>query len=96
MAPELRNLPQCPEETEHVWKWFCDLSRARGAGFWLDAVSWPDIQAYFALMGITPMRWELEAIGRLDDSFLTIHQGKGGIRVKGAKALGAAVPKKPK
>lgn len=95
IAPELKNLPQCPDEMAHVWKWFCDLSRARRAGFGLEAITWPDMQAYFSMMGISPMRWELEAIGRLDDSFITIHQGKSGMRVKGAKALKSAIPKQP-
>jgi hypothetical protein len=80
-------LPDVPRETEHLWRWFTDLSRRRGAGMAIEALSWPEIDSYCQLMGLKPDRWELRALAELDDAFLSSRlENKVGV-VKGAKAL---------
>lgn len=91
VAPELAALPAVPRETEHLWRWFTDLSRRRGAGMGIEALSWPEIDSYCQLMGLHPHRWELRALTDLDDAFLASRlDNKVGV-VKGAKALGGLV-----
>lgn len=69
-APELKSLGVCPPATQHVWDWFCDLSRARTFGMTANPITWPEMSAYFGLMGIKPCRWEIEAVKRVDETFL--------------------------
>lgn len=87
VAPELAALPSAPLETEHIWLWFCALSRARGAGFSVSAISWADVAAYFNLMSITPQRWEVASLFALDDAFLASRVNETSGSVGGAKAL---------
>lgn len=87
VAPELKALPELPRGTEHIWKWYCELDAKRQAGMSINALSWTDIQAYFALRRIEPASWELDAIARVDDAFLASrYDNKVGV-TKSAKSL---------
>lgn len=86
-APELKDLPEVPSEAAHVWRWFCALGGARGSGMAINPIAWSDMTAFFALAGVKPAGWEVEAIRGLDDAYLLSRtDDKGGV-VKGAKAL---------
>jgi hypothetical protein len=76
-----------PEETAHIWEWFCALSRARSAGFAVDAITWSDALAYLTLIHVKPQRWELTALFALDDAFLSSRADNNIGVAKGAKAL---------
>lgn len=45
------------------------------------------MQAYFSLLGVTPHRWEIQAITDLDNAFLKSRTEKKGGTVKDAKTL---------
>jgi len=83
----LQNLPPIPPGAEHLWLWFNDLDAKRQAGFSINALSWGDIAAYFTLHGIKPMRWEIDAIARLDNAFLVSRLDSKSGQAKGAGAL---------
>jgi hypothetical protein len=87
VAPELANLPDLPEETAHIWQWYCDLSSARGAGFSINAIAWTDIWAYFDLKRMRPEPWEVQTIRALDDAFLVSRIDEATGSVAGAKSL---------
>jgi len=57
----------------------------------LNAVAWSDMFGYFALLGLRPARWEIEAIRSLDDAFMDSRSSSVSGEVKGAKALGTIV-----
>lgn len=87
VAPELQALPELPRGTEHVWRWYCELDAKRQAGVSVNALSWGDIQAYFALKRIEPTAWELETLVKVDDAFLASrYDNKAGV-TKTAKGL---------
>lgn len=59
-----------PEEAEHVWGWFLELSATRSAGFAAVApVTFLEIRAWAELTGERPTPAEVRLIRRLDDSF---------------------------
>lgn len=87
VAPELANLPALPDETAHIWHWYCDLSSARGAGFSINAIAWSDIWAYFDLKRMRPEPWEVQTIRALDDAFLVSRIDEATGSVAGAKSL---------
>jgi hypothetical protein len=70
ISPQLEKLPMLPIFTSHIWKWFCELSRTRSSGFAVQSISWGEIAAYFSLKGITPQRWEVDALVRVDVEFM--------------------------
>lgn len=57
----------------------------------LEAISWSDLRAYFALLGVQPARWEITALRRLDGAWLDARSGTKKKAVKGARALGSAI-----
>lgn len=95
IAPELKNLPDLPFGAEYVWSWFCELSRARPHGF--DgplALRWEAVSAFFDLIGVRPLEWEIRAIIRLDTAYMSSRNGgaAGGV-VTGAGQLRAVTRK---
>lgn len=103
VAPELQTLPSVPYETRHLWRWFCDISRARTAGWGVDPISWTDAWSYFRMLRIRPQPWEVEAIRALDDAFIFSRQQKtagtvrqaGDLRRKLSGSAKAAAPEVP-
>lgn len=91
IAEELRTLKPLPAETKYIWSWFEDLSAARGAGFSIEPISWGDMRAYFDLIRLQPARWEVSALRRLDDAFLTSRITKAVATAGTAKSLGARI-----
>lgn len=91
VAPELRCLPSLPLGAEHVWGWFCDLSRARAHGFAGPLpLRWEGMKAFFGLLGVTPLNWEIRAIIRLDVAYISSRNGDApGAIVSGASGLAA-------
>lgn len=88
-------MPAMPVETAYLWRWWCDLSRARTMGWSApDPMSWGDCEAYLRLISVRPARWEVEALRLLDDAFLESRMSKSVKTVKGAKALTNRVPRK--
>jgi hypothetical protein len=75
IAKELREAPQMSTAVQHVWGWFCDLSRGRTAGMTINAIGWADMRAFFDLIGVKPLRWEISALRRIDDAFIESRLG---------------------
>ena len=67
---ELRELKSIPPETRHLWEWYCALAARRGAGFSVNAISWSDMWAFFQLQRISPEKWEVDTICKIDSAFL--------------------------
>lgn len=65
--------PPFPEALRHVWTAFCRLSARRGAGFSINPISWPDIDAYTRLSRMPLAPWEVRLIEELDDMFRLEH-----------------------
>jgi len=64
---ELQNLVELPESCSNVWHWFIDLHNNRTSnGFSENIISFSDIQAYFSLIGISPEKWEIVLLKKLD------------------------------
>ena len=71
VTSEMKAAPDYPWDTRYIWEWFIDLSRGRSIGAMaVNAISWADMYAYFSLIGIKPMRWEVDAVRALDTIFL--------------------------
>jgi len=87
VAPELTNMPPLPAETAHLWNWFLDLNSTRTAGFTINPIGWPDLDAYFRLQRIHPDGWEVATLRALDDAYLSIQNDDATGAVAGAKAL---------
>lgn len=80
VAPELESLPVLPFCVAYLWEWFCDLSRGRGrdaAGAPLP-IDWSAIWAFFDLLKIAPLGWEIRGIILLDDAYLDSRCGNAG------------------
>lgn len=43
-----------------------ELNSTRPAGMGLSPITYPDIHAFFTMIGERPARWQLDAIRRLD------------------------------
>ena len=64
--------PPFPDDLDHLWRWFLDLSRGRRAGGFGPAnLAWADLRAWADLTGNRPEPWELDALMRLDAAWLT-------------------------
>lgn len=88
LAPELAQLARIPAAAEHVWSWFCNLSPTRRMGYAAaEPLSWSDIEAYFRLLGVAPLRWEVAALRRLDETYLA---SRAPDRPAAAGAIGGA------
>jgi hypothetical protein len=95
VAQELRDIPEFPDETAHIWRWFNQISRRRQAGFNMEALSWQDIDSFFRRMKLDPQGWELDALCELDDAFLSSRFDDKAGTVKSAKALRATRKDEP-
>jgi hypothetical protein len=67
--PELQSLPELPECAAHVWAWFSELSGRRTVGMAMNPITWPDIDAWARLKGVTLKQWEMDALTGIDDVF---------------------------
>lgn len=80
IAPELKRMPTLPFSVAYLWEWFCDLSRGRG----VDAsgsprpLTWEAIWAFFDLLKIAPLDWEIRGIIRVDEAYLDSRYGNSG------------------
>jgi hypothetical protein len=64
---ELDELCELPESCSQVWSWFTDLSSSRSSnGFGINPLAYSEIKAYFDLMQIEPLEWELRLLKRFD------------------------------
>ena len=60
-----------PDRVLYLWEWFVELSRGRGSsGFGANPLSWTDMAAWSALMGVCLERWEVTVLRALDHAFL--------------------------
>ena len=56
-----------PADGEHIWRWFCELTVARGSNGWgPNPLSYQDIAAWVALTGTITRPEEVKAIMLLD------------------------------
>ena len=68
---ELLDGDPCPDVLAHVWRWFGELSSARGSsGFGPNPLGFAEISAWSQLLDRTPSAVEIELILRLDRQFL--------------------------
>ncbi|MGO4326733.1 hypothetical protein AB4Z48_18055 [Cupriavidus sp. 2TAF22] len=64
--PEGLDGPVLPPAGFQVWEWFMELNNTRQAGMGLPPITYPDMQAFFSMIGEHPARWQITAIRRLD------------------------------
>jgi hypothetical protein len=71
LPEELANAPEKPVLGGHVWDWFLELSRARGAnGFSIEPLKYLDIAAWSNLTRTRIEPWELRALCLLDGMYV--------------------------
>lgn len=76
--PAELDTPDIPEAAEHVWRWFLELSQARGStGFGPAPLTYQDIAAWARLTGADPSPWEIGVLKRLDVLWLASSVPKG-------------------
>lgn len=52
---------------EYIWYWFISLHNCRtSSGFGVNPIQYSEMLAYFQLICIVPLDWEINAICRLD------------------------------
>jgi hypothetical protein len=74
---ELENLVELKQEHYEIWSWFMELNESRTSnGFGMNPISYSDISAYFNLQEITPHKWEVDTLRRLDREVLNIYAKK--------------------
>jgi YbbR domain-containing protein len=74
---ELENLVELKQEYYEIWSWFTELNESRTSnGFGMNPISYSDIAAYFNLQQITPHKWEVDTLRRLDREVLNIYAKK--------------------
>lgn len=89
-APELSALKQIDPAVDHLWTWFARLGRRRPSG---RPITWSEMASFFALNGIRPQKWEVEALEALDDLYIETKADNRASRVvSGAGAMKAAAP----
>jgi hypothetical protein len=72
VRPPALTPPRLPHAGVHVWSWFLDLHNGRGGGgFGPAPLSWHDFEAWARLRGLAPEGWEVDALLRLDQAWLT-------------------------
>ena len=59
-----------PEETKYLLVWFHRLSQRRQVGMAPGPLTWPQIEAFFRLLGVRADEWELRALELLDNAWL--------------------------
>ena len=93
VAPELEALTDAPYGVEYLWTWFCSLSYTRSAdegGF--KSITWQEKKAFFSLHKISPSKWELDTLAKLDDAFLRSHQENHIVgTITSAKSIGNVI-----
>jgi hypothetical protein len=76
--------PDLPDQGAHLWGWFADLSRGRQmGGMGPSRLTYADMQAWIALMGVAVEPWEIRALLRIDSAWLVCQaenkpKGNGG------------------
>lgn len=66
--------PELPAEIAHVWDWFDELHSARTSnGFGPNALTYSEIEAWNRLTAREVRPFEVEAIKRIDDVYLTLY-----------------------
>lgn len=70
------------------------LSERRTMGMAVNAITWSDLYAFFALKGISPQPWEVDTIRLLDAAYLESRIGDGPVTVTSASALKDRTAKK--
>lgn len=65
-------MPQLPREAAHLWAFYLELDAARRSnGFGPDPIGFPEIAAWSALTDNALEPWEVYAIRRLDQAYLS-------------------------
>lgn len=64
--PEGLDGPELPPAGYQIWDWFMELNTTRQVGMGLSPITYSDMQAFFAMTGERPARWQIAAIRRLD------------------------------
>jgi hypothetical protein len=62
---ELRSY-ELPAGTEYLWEWFLRLGSTRTPGFGFASITEQEFRAFFQNRGISPTRWELDLLIRMD------------------------------
>ena len=74
---ELDEAVELPDSMVELWGWFVVLNESRSSnGFGLNPLNFSDIWAFFQLQEITPHKWEVDLIKRLDREVLSIYNKK--------------------
>lgn len=82
---ELEDLVELPSSMIEVWSWFITLHESRSSnGFGVNPISFMDIWTFFQLQEITPYRWEIDLIKRLDREVMSIFNKKAAADSKAA------------
>lgn len=89
VAPALKSLAPIPFDVAYLWDWYEAMSQRRTAGFSINAITWSDMQAFYALNQISPEPWEVNTICRIDSAFLAsrVDPTVGAASVSSAGAL---------
>lgn len=80
--PRLAEAPMLPPGCEQLWRDFMDLHGARGfTGFGPARITFVDLDAYQRVQGVRLSPWQIDAIRRADNAYLThyaeTHKPKG-------------------
>ena len=63
---------EMPDCLHYLWSWFCELSGGRGyAEFGALPLTYSEIKAWAELTKTEPTAWEIEALKRIDQAYLT-------------------------
>lgn len=66
--PELENIVECPKGLFYLWVWFnrIEQSRTYGGMQGINPIQYSEIKAFFELIEVDPMEWEIIVIKQLD------------------------------
>jgi hypothetical protein len=71
--PEELDAIDIPDAAEYLWKWFWDLSAARGSnGFGSNPIGYETLQAWSIMTTNQPTPWEIEVLRRMDGEYMDI------------------------
>lgn len=69
----MENAPALPRGLEYLWSDFIDLHQSRGVGMaGPSRITFADIAAWQTVTGARPQAWEIAAIRKADDAFLSV------------------------
>ena len=89
--------PEMPDALDYLWTWFKDLSAYRHYGFAGAEMIRPlDRFVYFLEESVRPERWEIGALVRLDDLYLSIRAEADRARSKKPGVDDSSTPKRRK